>query len=85
LGLAIFLTLLVLFFTIPFSWQIRTQMLYDIAAARRDLDENLITQDQYNEMYLWFQVVRRGITVSIAIVCTLPWVILFVFMKPRKN
>jgi Fe2+ transport system protein B len=82
---AIFLTLLVLFFAVPFAWQIRTQMLYDIIAARRDLAENIITQDQYNQMDLWFQVVRRCITASIALLCILPWVSLFVFMKPRKN
>ena len=85
LAWAIFLTLLVLFFAVPFAWQIRTQMLYDIIAARRDLAENIITQDQYNQMDFWFQVVSRCITASIALLCVLIWASIFVFTKPRKS
>lgn len=84
LAWAIFSTLLVLFFAIPFAWLILTQMKNDIIEVRGDPGESLITQDPYNHTALWFPVVGGCILVSIAL-CVLLWVSIFVFTKPRKN
>ena len=84
LAWAIFLTLLVLFFAIPFAWLILTNTVSNIAEVRMDPGESLITQDHYNQTVLWFLFVGGCILVSIAL-CILLWASLFVFTKPRKN